>query len=38
MWFVNQKTIPPKDTPVTLTIKLEPAGDPAKDTKKEPAK
>lgn len=24
MWFVNKETVPPKDTPVTFTIKLEP--------------
>jgi hypothetical protein len=38
MWFVNKDTIPPKDTPVTLTIKLEPAGEPAKEPKKGSAK
>jgi hypothetical protein len=38
MWFINTNTIPPKDTAVTLTIKLEPAAVPAADTKKTPAK
>ena len=48
MWFVNTAVIPPKDTPVTFTIKLNPAAEkgaePAKekadpkDTKKQPSK
>lgn len=46
MWFVNKQSIPPKDTPVTFTIKLEAPADPkdappardAKDKDAAPAK
>jgi hypothetical protein len=43
MWFVNKETIPPKDTPVTFTIKLEaaapaPAAKESQPAPKEPKK
>lgn len=38
MWFVNTPVVPPKDTPVTVVLKINAPAGPAKDSKKEPAK
>jgi hypothetical protein len=38
MWFINKTAIPPKDTPVTFTIKFDPVKEKESDTNKDPKK